>query len=161
MNEYEIECTSRYEGRYTAEEVELNKRLYEECSKKTLDCEKIEDLLKRGADPIGATAVSGWGLLDHIFEDLICDSQDSKSINLPKITELFLKYGMDVAKPRVPYDHYNSLHPMWSFSFIPNENAIAALKMLLDNGLDMDSAGQFWGHSIDDQINVLKDNPKR
>ena len=159
MNESEIECTSRYEGTYTAEEIELNNKLYTECSKKTLDCDAIEILLKKGADPLGATAVSGWGLLEHVYDELVRDSQDSKSINLPKITELFLKYGMDVAKPKVPYDGDNSLHPMWSFSFIPNENAIVALKMLLDNGLDADSAGEFWGHSMFDQINVHRENP--
>ncbi|MBR3750413.1 MAG: hypothetical protein IKK58_01455 [Clostridia bacterium] len=159
MNEYEIECTSRYEGTYTVEEIELNNQLYTECSKEVLDCETIEELLKKGADPLGATAVSGWGLLEHIYDELVCDSQDSRSVNLPKITELFLKYGMDVAKPKVPYDGDNSLHPMWSFSFIPNENAIIALKMLLDNRLDADSAGEFWGHSMFDQINVHRENP--
>lgn len=159
MNEYEIECTKRFEGTYTPEEIELNNKLYEECSKETLDCTKIEELLKQGADPLGATAVSGWGLLDHIYESLICDSQFSLSINLPKITELFLKYGMDVTKPRIAYDGDNSLHPMWSFSFVPNENAIGALKMLLDNGLDANAAGEFWNHSISDQINVHQENP--
>ena len=159
MNEYEIECTSRYKGTYTEEEIELNKRLYVECSKEVLDCEAIEELLKKGADPLGATAVSGWGLLEHIYDELICDSQDFQSVNLPKITELFLKYGMDVSKPKVPYDGDNSLHPLWSFSFIPNENAIQALKMLLDKGLDSDSAGEFWGHSISDQINVHREDP--
>ena len=82
-----------------------------------------------------------------------------RSIHLPKITELFLAYGMDVVKPRIPYDNDNSLHPMWSFSFIANENAIVALQMLLEHGLDAASADEFWGHSIDDQINHWRDDP--
>lgn len=159
MNEYEIECTSRFEGTYTVEEIELNNRLYEECSKEVLDCDAIEKLLKQGADPLGATATSGWDLLDHIYTEIISYSCDACSVNLPKITELFLKYGMDVAKPKVPYDGENSLHPMWSFSFVPNENAIVALRLLLDSGIDADAASEFWAHSIYDQINVHKEDP--
>ncbi len=159
MNEYEIEHTAKYEGTYTAEEVELNKKLYEECSKEVLDRVVIEALLKQGADPLGATAVSGWGLLDHIYGELVGDSQDSKSVNLPSITELFLKYGMDVEKPRVPYDGDNSLHPMWEFAFVMNENAIYALKMLLDNGLSADGAAEMYDHSLSDMIDLECGNP--
>ena len=86
MNEYEIECTSRYEGTYTIEEIELNNQLYAECSKETLDCEAVEELLKKGADPLGATAISGWGLLEHIYTEVIVDSQESNSRHLCLIT---------------------------------------------------------------------------
>lgn len=159
MDEYEIECTKRFEGTYTLAEVELNKRLYEECSKEVLDCNAIEKLLLQGADPLGATAVSGWGVLDHIYYDIICESQDTNSINLPQITALFLKHGMNIAKPRVPYDTDNSINPMWSFSCVPNENAIVALKMLLDHELDAESVSAFWDHSIFYQINIYCDDP--
>lgn len=159
MNDYERECTCIYEGGYTLCEVELNKRLYEECSKDTLDCAAIEELLIQGADPLGATAVSGWGLLEHVYDEIICDSQDSRSVNLPKITELFLKHGMDISRPRIPYDGDNSINPMWSFSFVPNENSIIALRMLLDSGLDAESAGVFISNSVDDEIDVYCNDP--
>lgn len=140
MSKYEIESTRRYEGTYTEQEVELNNRLYEECSKTIPDLNAIEQLLKQGADPLGATAVSGWGLLDHIYGEILSDGDECTSIDLPSITELFLKYGMDISNPRVPYDDKNSLNPMWSFAFVPNDNATLALKMLLDSGLDANSA---------------------
>ena len=159
MNEYEIECKSRYEGTYTVEEIELNNQLYTECSKEVLDCETIEELLKKGADPLGATAVSGWGLLDHIYGEILCDSQDSKSINLPRITELFLKYGMDIDNPKIPYDDHNSLHPMWQFAFVMNENSVHALKMLLDAGISADAVGEMWGHATCDLINISCGDP--
>ncbi len=154
VNEYEIECTGPYEGTYTPEEIELNNRLYEECTKETLDFDAIEKLLIQGADPLGGTAVSGWGLLDHIYGEILCDSQESNSVNLPRITELFLKHGMDIDHPRVPYDYDNSLHPMWQFAFVMNENSVYALKMLLDEGLSADAAGEMWGHATFDLINI-------
>lgn len=159
MDEYEIECTGKFEGVYTPKEIELNKKLYEECTKEVLDCDAIEELLKRGADPIGATAVSGWGILEHIYGEIVLDSKESNSVNLPRVTELFLKYGMDVDNPRVPYDGDNSIHPMWKFSFLMNENAIYALKMLLDKGLSADAAGEMWGHTTYDLINIECGDP--
>ena len=159
MNDYERERTCVYEGRYTPEEVELNKRLYEECSRDVLECATIETLLTQGADPLGATAVFGWGLLEHVYGEIVCDSHDSQSVNLPKITELFLKHGMNISSPRIPYDNDNSINPLWDFSFVPNENSIIALKMLLDNGLDVESVGAFLCHSIDDEIDVHRSSP--
>lgn len=156
-NEYEEQETKKYEGLYTSEEIALNKQLYEECSKEVLNLAFIEELLKKGADPLGSTAEYGWGLLEHVYGELMLDSQDFNSINLPRITELFLKYGMDVSSPRVPYDGENSLHVL---SFFPaNENSIVALKMLLDHGADADSVGEIWDRYIFDEYNVCQDDP--
>ncbi len=160
IDDYERQETQKYEGAYTPEEIELNKKLYEECSKKVIDFEAVEELLKQGADPLGGTAVGGWGLLDHVYDDIVCDSQDNASIDLPKLTELFLKYGMDVDNPRVPYDGANSLHPLWEYAFVTNENAIWALKMLLDHGLSADSFAEFWGHSIFDFFHCSYGDPQ-
>ncbi len=159
MNEYEIEQTSKFKDTYTAKEVELNNKLYDECSKEVLDCFAIEELLKQGADPLGATAVFGWGLLEHIYGEIVLDSQDNNSVNLPKITELFLKYGMDIDNPKVPYDEDNSLNPMWQFALIKNDNSIYALEMLLDKGLSVDSVMEMWAHATFDLINVRCGDP--
>ena len=70
-DDYECEATKKYEGGYTAEEIELNKKLYEECSKDQIDFATVEDFLKQGADPLGGTEICGWGLLDHICGDLV------------------------------------------------------------------------------------------
>ncbi len=140
---------------YTPEELTLNRKLYEECQKADIDFAVVEELLKQGADPLGTWENTDvWQCQNHIYGELVGDSQDTDSINLPGITELFLKYGMDVMSPRVPYDGENSLHPLWEYAFIPNKNAIRALKMLLDAGLDADSFAEFWGHSTFDLINL-------
>ncbi len=160
INEYEREWTQKYEGTYTSEEIELNKKLLEECSKESIDFVAVEELLKQGADPLGGTAIGGWDLLNHIYGELVGDSQENDSINLPRITELFLKYGMDIDNPRVPYDYDNSLHPLWFYSFVPNENSIIALKMLLEHGLSASSFAEFWSHSMTDFIHIECGDPE-
>lgn len=159
-NDYEKEETQKYEGTYTPEEIELNKKLMDECSKECVDFDAVEELLKNGADPLGGTKLFGWGLLDHIYTDAVGDSQDNGSVELPRLTELFLKYGMDVDNPRVPYDGANSINPLWEFTFVTNENAIFALKMLLDKGLSADSFGEFWGHSMTDFFHIECGDPQ-
>lgn len=159
MKSFEPLDPSHFEGIYSPEEVALNLRLYEECIKKSPDFSAIESLLKHGADPLGATAVSGWGLLEHVYGEILCESKETNSIYLPQITELFLKYGMDIDNPRIPYDDDNSLHPMWQFAFVMNENSVFALKMLLDHGLSPDSAGEMWGHAFFDLINIQLADP--
>ena len=160
LNDYEREQTQKYEGAYTSEEIELNKRLYEECYKNNINYEIVEELLKQGADPLGGTEICGWDLLIHIYGEIVADSQDTNSVDLPKLTELFLEYGMDVDKPRVPYDGDNSLNPIWMFTFVTNENAIIALKMLLDNGLSAEGFGEFWGHTMFDLLNIDCGDPE-
>jgi len=149
-NDYEREETQKYEGTYTPEEIQLNKKLFEECAKEHIDFAVVEELLTQGADPLGGITLYGWDLLIHIYGDVVGESSDSNSINLPRLTELFLKYGMDVDKPRIPYDGENSLHPLWEFTFATNENSIVALKMLLDCGLSPESFAEFWNHSMID-----------
>ena len=160
INEYEREETEKYEGVYTSEEIALNKQLYDECGKmENIDFELVEELLKKGADPLGATEAYGWDVLEHIYGEIVMGSQDNDSVDLPRITELFLKHGMDIDNPRIPYDGSNSLNPMWEFAFVTNENAIHALKMLLDRGLSVDSFGEFWGHAIGDLIQIECGDP--
>lgn len=150
-NQYEREETQKYEGIYTPEEIELNQKLQQLCSHEPPDLVAIEALLKQGADPLGPTVLYGWDLLEHIYGDtVVCDSQDSNSIYLPQLTELFLKYGMDVGKPRIPYDNSNSISPLWHFAHTTNENAIFALKMLLDHGLSADDFADFYDHAMTD-----------
>ena len=151
VNEYEKEQTARFEGTYSQQEIDLNNRLYEECLKECLDVSAIKELLKQGADPLGATAVSGWGLLEHVYGGIIFEmSQRENTDNLPIITELFLESGMDMDKPKVPYDEENSLNPMWNMAYIVDENTLCVLKTLLDNGLSAVSAAEMWDHIIFD-----------
>lgn len=160
IDDYEREWTQKYEGTYTPEEIERNRQLEKECGKDPIDFKKVEELLKQGADPLGGTAICGWGLLDHIYGTIVGDCDDPNSVNLPRLTELFLKYGMNVDSPRVPYDGDNSINPLWEFSFATNENSISALKMLLDHGLSADSFGEFWGHSMYDFFHIECGDPQ-
>lgn len=160
INDYEREETQKYEGVYTPEEIELNKKLLEECLKENADFAVIEDLLKKGADPLGATAEYGWGLLEHVYGEIVgpeaCIDGKHRQ-NIPKITELFLKYGMNISSPRIPYDDDNSLNPM--FCFPEDEFGIQALKLLLGAGLDSCSAAEFWDTAIFDQLSICNDDP--
>ena len=159
-NDYEREETQKYEGTYTPCEIELNKRLFDECAKEHIDFATVEELLKLGADPLGGTALFGWGLLDHIYGYVVMGSQDFDSAELPQLTELFLKYGMNIDKPRIPYDGSNSLHPLWEFAFVTNENAIIALKLLLDHGLSADSFSEFYDHAMFDYFHCACGDPQ-
>ena len=160
INDYEREWTQKYEGTYTPEEIELNKKLKDECCKDNIDFAAVEELLTQGADPNGGTAICGWDLLEHIYGEIVAGSQDSNSVNLPKLTELFLKHGMNVDAPRVPYDGVNSLNPLWDFSFAANENSIMALKMLLDHGFSSRSFAEFWNHSMTDFFHIECGDPE-
>ena len=149
-NDYERECTEKYEGVYTEEEAELNQKLLDECTKDKIDYAAVEELLKKGADPLGAMAEYGWDLLNHVYGEVICELQDDDCEGLVELTELFLKYGMDVDTPRIPYDNDNSLSPLWHYTFVVGEKAAKALELLLDAGMSADSFVDFWDHSITD-----------
>lgn len=151
-----VEYIRSFEGTYTAEEISLNQRLRHACTNEIVDFALVESLLQQGADPLGGLAESGLDLMDHVYGEILCDG-DSK--NLPRITELFLQYGMDIEKPRIPYDDDDSLHPMWCFAFVQDEYSARALKMLLDSGLSADSAGAMWGHSIGDILQFYDVDP--
>lgn len=159
-NEYEREETQKYEGTYTPGEIQLNRKLFEECAKEHIDFIAVEELLKQGADPLGGTELFGWSLLDHVYGDIVGGSQDYNSVELPQLTELFLKYGMNIDKPKIPYDGSNSLHPLWEYAFVMNENAIIALKLLLDHGLSAESFAEFWDHAMIDFFHVGCGDPQ-
>lgn len=160
INEYEKEQTQKYEGCFTPENVALNNRLLEECLQKDPAFDVIEELLKQGADPLGGTASFGWGTMDHIYEEIILNGQSDNSEHLPRITELFLQYGMNVDAPRVPYDGDNSLNPLWSLAFCMNDKAISTLKILLDHGLSAEGFAECWDHAVSDLINVECGDPE-
>ncbi len=77
---YEQEETQKYEGVYTPEEIRLNMKLMDECTKENIDFVKVEELLKQGADPLGGTALFGWDLFNHVYADAVGNSQDNNSV---------------------------------------------------------------------------------
>ena len=87
-------------------DVNLNEALYIECAKKELDYNKIEELLKIGANPLGvfnidtrstpyAADVVYGEILDYYSHD---NSEESNSDSAYNITKLFLDYGMNIKK---------------------------------------------------------------
>lgn len=132
---------------------ELNKKLLEACTSENVDLIYIEELLKSGANPLGC--VEDWGdnnlydvVLYHFLD--MANHEEADDSDFLKITDLFIKYGMDISKPEVPYDGENVINPLWSFAFYDTETAMQSLKLLLDNGLDAESAGLCWSHDLID-----------
>ena len=139
-----------FEDLYSPEELELNKKLLDECSKENVNFDLVRLYLSQGADPLGPVELEGLSGMDHIYGELVWGAQDDEAKNLPEITKVFLEYGMDISKPRVPYDDGNSINPLWEFAFITNENSLLALKLLLDSGISYEMVAEFWGHAISD-----------
>ena len=153
------QATREYEGVYSSQEIELNKKLYEECFKNPVDFEVVEELLKQGADPLGPTEESGFGLLGHIYEEIVEEAQFERGELLLRFTELFLKYGMDVDHPRIPYDGGNSINPLWTLGLHHEETMLIALKLFLDRGISLESFEEFWSVSMGDLIDVSCGDP--
>ena len=131
---------------------QLNQSLLEACTSSDVDFSRVEELLKRGAQPLGKVKDDGYNNLYDVvlyhFLELSDNGEDDSAF--VKITEMFIKYGMDIAKPGVPYDGEEVLNPLWSFAFYSTPAALNSLKLLLDNGLDEDSAGECWSHELED-----------
>ena len=127
---------------------ELNQLLVDECLYEKPNYQKIEELLKSGAHPLGM--VSFTNTLPYCWIVESCESKE-----LPKITELFLKYGMDISKPETAYEDCHESNPLRQFSFYSDdvESTLQTLRLLLDHGLDADSAEECWGHILFDYYN--------
>ena len=132
---------------------ELNQKLLEACIADKIDLTYIEQLLKDGANPLGCVKDDDGDnnlydvVLYHFLELEQADKDDSAFF---KITELFLKYGMDISQPEIAYDPGYILNPLWGLAFFSSETARRTLKLLLDHGLDADSARECWGHKWSD-----------
>ena len=133
---------------------ELNAGLLAACTSEVIDYERIESFLKQGAEPLG-NIIGGFGP-NNLYEEVVdyLYRGDDTPEDLYQITEMFLRYGMDISKPAIPYDFDNTLNPLWTFAFPSNECVLRTLKLLLDHGLSADDAGECWGHAFYDLINV-------
>ena len=125
---------------------ELNQMLLDECVYEKPNYQKIEELLKSGAHPLGRVVYCNTLVYCDIVDR--CEGKE-----LPKITELFLKYGMDVSKPDIAYKECDETNPLWMFAFYSDEYTLQTLRLLLDHGLDADSAEECWGHILFDYYN--------
>lgn len=145
---------------YSPEELALNKRLYEECIKTNIDYVAVESLLKQGADPLGPIKDPVWEN-ERAYSLIISEADSDTRYELARLTELFLKYGMNVDRPRVPYDEGDDENPLWDLGLSLGEYSIQTLKLLLDNGLSANSFGVFWSTAMGDLIDVSCGDPNR
>lgn len=136
----------------------LNTKLFEICTSEPVDYDEAENLLKLGAEPLGEVESYG-GLSDNLYGKLVSWFQyrDGPCEDLYKVTELFLKYGMDIASPAVPYDDDEAVHPLCWFAYGTDEVVLKTLKLLLDHGLRAEDAAQCWLKEIADYVDVYGD----
>ena len=142
---YEIkEC---YKKHYTTREIDLNQQLLDECTKPHPNFAHIEDLLQQGADPLGVSMQE-----ECVYSQIIACREDWGHSYLPQMTEMFLRYGMDIDNPRVPFDKLDRCNPFEYFALGVDDNIIESMALLLDSGVSAESAENFWNMGISDLI---------
>ena len=142
---------------------DLNMQLYNACSSDPVDYSLVKKLLANGANPLGKICIFNSiinvydGVLDYYFD--ANTTLDDISEDLYLITELFLRYGMDLSKAEIPYDddNYDSCHPLWMFGFPANDVVTRTLKLFLDYGVSAEDAGECWGHMYFDYVCISSD----
>ena len=128
----------------------IDEQLLLACTESFDGFEKIHKLLEEGANPLGKV-INKFGDPNNLYDSVFEYCYDGEIfVRLTVITELFCRYGMVISSPEVPYDDSNIINPLWSFAFYGGGQLLSALKILLDHGLDKDSAGECWGHALTD-----------
>lgn len=132
----------------------LNAELLAVCTRDSVDFAHAEELLRQGAEPLGRITLndSDNNLYDEIVDYWFRNDETPEELYL--ITELFLRYGMDISRPAIPYDEGNIINPLWMLAFPSNECVLRTLKLLLDHGLSAEDAAECWGHAISDFLHV-------
>jgi len=125
------------------EQIELNKKLLDECCKKKIDIKKIKELISQGAELLGQIS-DKWP--DNLYGEIVCDNE-----NLYEITKIFIESGMVIKHSMFKNDD-DSIDPLWELAFCCNEEGIKTLKLLLDNNLDFDSVEEFIDHVYIDYL---------
>ena len=132
---------------------ELDQKLLEACTSDNVDLAYVEQLLKDGANPLGC--VEDYDGDNNLYDVVLYHFLDLEQVGKDdsaffEVTKLFLKYGMDISKPEIEYVDGEILNPLWSLAFFSSETARQIVKLLLDHGLDADSARACWGHKWSD-----------
>ena len=130
-------------------QIELNQKLYNECIKKEVNKEKIIELLKNGANPLGS--ISNQDKYEYLYNELIYNGIDD-NLNLYELTNIFIENGMKINNKNYIEDSGNNINPLWEFAFFCNSMGLKVLKLLLDNNLDYESAEILVDHIYTDFI---------
>ena len=125
----------------------LDRQLLNACLSEAVDYASAESLLRQGANPMGKiTSQYGEYTVSENLYDLVIDhlfDNENTPEDLYTITDLFLRYGMDITKPSVPYEDHET-YPLWMFAFHGNDCIIRTLKLFLDHGLSATAAADCW-----------------
>lgn len=124
---------------------ELNKALFHAVI--ACDYEETEQLLRAGADPIGATDEAAPA--EHLLGKLFCRMQDNDdwANAFPKFLELFYAHGMNIAEHKILEDD-NSGCPLWNLAFCQTEAGLNVLHTMLEHELDQNSAEVLVDHIL-------------
>lgn len=125
------------------DQTRLNKELYNEFEKEVLDKEKIIELIKKGANPLGNMSTNSYA--EEPYEEIIYENK-----NLDKITKILLENGMVIDNKN--YQSDDMLNPLWSLALRPDLIGIKTLKLLLDYKTEIDSIEVFVDHIYTDYI---------
>ena len=146
----ELDLVFRMEDKYLIEylkidhdQLNLNKDLYDECLNEEINKDKIESLLKDGADPTGIYIIesnqySVW--LNCVLDEIMFELIDNENI-IPLI-ELFFKYGLrdKLINCRHLYDG-NISNPLEEIRYYERriDIAIKLIDICMQNNTDIDS----------------------
>ncbi len=135
---------------------DINSRLFDACVAENVDIRLIEELLRKGADPLATFNKYD----DIVLEQLFCLASDDEmpflDSRVPELVKLFIRYGMDINKiPDLGED--DAVTPLWSMAVWCTPNAIKTLNMLLDSGLKALELDQFISHFVDDAAYISGD----
>ena len=125
-------------------QIDLNRKLYEEFEKKELNETRIIELLKEGANPLGNMSNEKWS--EEPYEEIIYENK-----NLDKITKILLENGMIIDNKNYP-NQDDDINPLWSLALRPDTIGIKTLKLLLDYNTEIESIEVFVDHIYTDYI---------
>ena len=131
-------------------QIELNRKLYNEFEKEKLNESRIIELLKQGANPLGNMSNNKHS--EKPYEEILYENK-----NLDKITGLLLENGMVIDNK--DYQNNDMINPLWGLALRTDTIGIKTLKLLLDNKTEVDSIEVFVDHIYTDYI-LLGDKEK-
>ena len=139
---------------------DLTNQLFQILTAVPLDYKTAENLLQTGAEPNGEIEYFGEknNLYDAVLDILYCGEYTGEDFYL--VTELLLRYGLNISRPALPYDGRSILHPLWGMVLYKGEYALRVLKALLDHGLIVDDAAYCWKNMLTEILYSSNNSPE-
>ena len=144
LNEWLQYCSEEAQITILSPEViERNTELLTVLTTEPIDYTAAEKLLNSGARANGAVLCKKG--VTHNLYWVVLDTCWYEDENLYKITELLLRYGLDIEHPDIPYDDKEEPHPLSAcIAYLEGEYALQTLKALLEKGLGPYQASFCW-----------------